>query len=390
VTAVPSADRDEVATHDPFGDRVLAAMPERATAPTPGELDRRPRIGMVFGAGGVQGNAYLAGAVAALHEVTGFEPRGSSVLVGTSAGSVHAAMYGAGIPALFPLWRNRGGRIPDDLYLDDASADAALGAPAEEPWIDPGEEQTLREIFTPARALPRIGPAAPMLALRSLARPWTARPEVLLTALLPEGILTNTVIGHAIRRMVPSGWVPHPRTWITTVNLRTGNRVVFGQPGSPRAHLDRAVRASCAIPGVYRPVRVGRDRYVDGGMHSPSNADLVAGLDLDLVIVINPMSSLEGIAATGVVDRYLSRMRHFAGSRLGRELAAIHEHDVPTLVVQPTARDLQEFSRNLMDARPRRRIAERALETTMQTLQGPAAAEATRTLRLAAAAAAEA
>jgi NTE family protein len=386
MSAVPS--RDDVAHHDPLGDRVLAELPDRATAPSPADLDRRPRIGMVFGAGGVQGNAYLAGAVAALHEVTGFEPRGSSVLVGTSAGSVHAAMYGAGIPALFPLWRNRGGRIPDDLFVDAYTADSALGAPAEEPWIDTGEEQTLREIFTPARALPRLGPAAPMLAMRSLARPWSARPEVLLTSLLPEGILTNTVIGHAIRRMVPSGWVPHPRTWITTVNLRTGNRVVFGQPGAPRAHLDRAVRASCAIPGVYRPVRVGRDRYVDGGMHSPTNADLVAGLDLDLVIVISPMSSLEGMAATGVVDRYLSRLRHFAGRRLGREVAAIEEHDVPTLIIQPTARDLQEFSRNLMDARPRQRIAERALETTADTLEREESAAAVRTLRLAVAASA--
>src|SRR3712207_7300437 len=47
-------------------------------------------------------------AVAALWEATGFEPRTASVLVGTSAGSVHAALYGAGIPAVFGLWRTRG------------------------------------------------------------------------------------------------------------------------------------------------------------------------------------------------------------------------------------------------------------------------------------------
>ena len=351
--------------------RVIPHLTGEPWSPSHADINRRPRIGVVFGAGGVLGNAYLSGAAVALHEVCGFEPRTASVLVGTSAGSVHAALYGAGLPAHFGLWRTRGGRMPPTVMGVD-------GDP------DPGETQTLKDIFTPARALPRIGPQARTLALRSVLQPWRMRPEVMLTAWLPEGMFTTIAIGQALQRVVPAGWAPHPRTWITALSLRSGQRVVFGQVGSPRAHLDRAVRASCAIPGLYRPVRIGRDRYVDGGMHSPSNADLVADLDLDLVVIINPMSSLEGHAAAGFVDRYLYPLRRMAGRRLAAELRVLEERGLSTLVIQPQARDLAVFSRNLMDSRPRRSVAETAVETTRELLGDPAQAEAVSTLRLAA------
>jgi NTE family protein len=359
--------------------RDLADLPARFAR---SDHDRRPRIGVVLGAGGVLGNAYLSGAVAALRAVTGFEPRSAAVLVGTSAGSVHAAMYGIGLPAWFGLWRNRGGRLPDDVPpRTDALGHHRLVEP------DLGERETLRDIFTPARAVPRPGPAAPLLAARALLAPWALRPEVLLSALLPEGVLSNVAIGTAFQRFVPSGWVPHPRTWITATSLRSGRRVVFGRPDGPRAHLDRAVRASCAIPGVYKPVRIGRDRFVDGGMHSPTNADLLAGLDLDLVVILSPMSALEGHAATGVVDRYLAPLRHLSSRRLAAEVRRLDDAGTRTVVLQPGRRDLAVFGRNLMDPRPRRQVAETALETTAQMLSEPEHAQSVQLLALAAASA---
>ena len=355
-------------------DEVLAELQKERVVPTPASVNRRPRIGVVFGAGGVQGNAYLAGAVAAIKMATGFEPRTASVLVGTSAGSVHAALFGCGMPALFALWRARGGILPADIM--------GAVAPTDDP--DLGELHTLRGIFTPARALPKIGPASKSLAARTLLRPWAYRPEVMLTAWLPEGMFTNITIGKALQRLNPSGWAPHPRTWITGVNMRTGAREVFGRPGAPRAHLDQAVRASCAIPGLYRPIRIGRDRYVDGGMHSPSNADLVADVELDLVVIINPMSSLEGHAAAGFVDRYVYPMRRLAQRRLDAEVRVLRDRGLPLLVIQPSARDLAVFSRNLMDSKPRLRVAETAVETTLDMLDHSTSAEALDLLRVAA------
>lgn len=372
VSAAPQLRQVPFGPLEELDEHVLADLSEQRRVPTPASVNRRPRIGVVFGAGGVLGNAYLSGAVAAIQLATGFEPRTASVLVGTSAGSVHAALYGCGMPALFGLWRTRGGILPADI----------LGTFTDEP--DLGELHTLREIFTPARALPKIGPSSKTLALRTLLRPWAYRPEVILSAWLPEGMFTNATIGNALRRLVPTGWAPHPRTWITAVNLRTGHREVFGRPGSPRSHLDRAVRASCAIPGLYRPIRMGRDRYVDGGMHSPSNADLLADVELDLVVIINPMSALEGHAATGFVDRYIYPLRRFAQRRLDAEIRVLRERGLPLLVIQPSSRDLTVFSRNLMDSRPRVKVADMAVDTTLEALESPEAGEALGLLRVAA------
>ena len=55
--------------------------------------------------------------------------------------------------------------------------------------------------------------------------------------------------------------------------------------------MGQAVAASCAIPGYFAPVSVGDARYVDGGVHSPTNADLVARMGLDLVVVSSPMTA---------------------------------------------------------------------------------------------------
>src|SRR5580692_1368284 len=56
-------------------------------------------IGLVLGAGGVVGQAYHAGTLAALEQVKGWDPREASIIVGTSAGSVTATLLRVGVPA---------------------------------------------------------------------------------------------------------------------------------------------------------------------------------------------------------------------------------------------------------------------------------------------------
>ena len=55
--------------------------------------------------------------------------------------------------------------------------------------------------------------------------------------------------------------------------------------------LERAVAASCAVPGVFPAVEVGGRRYVDGGLRSIANADLAAGHRRVLVLSPYPIAS---------------------------------------------------------------------------------------------------
>src|SRR5437762_1957705 len=58
-------------------------------------MRKERRIGLVLGAGGVLGGAWLAGALSGLRATTGWEPGAAHVLLGTSAGSVFTAGLGA-------------------------------------------------------------------------------------------------------------------------------------------------------------------------------------------------------------------------------------------------------------------------------------------------------
>src|SRR3954462_11219074 len=59
---------------------------------------RRPRVGLVLGAGGITGIAWLVGALEAVREHTGWDPATADVVSGTSAGAVAAAVLASGRP----------------------------------------------------------------------------------------------------------------------------------------------------------------------------------------------------------------------------------------------------------------------------------------------------
>lgn len=106
------------------------------------------------------------------------------------------------------------------------------------------------------------------------------------------------------------------------VDYATGRRVAFGRAGSPPARLPDAVAASCAIPGFYRCVEINGRSYVDGGVRSTSNLDALRGEPLDLVVALNPTSSLHVSAPRTIAERVAFELRQAAGRHLGSESQA--------------------------------------------------------------------
>ena len=53
---------------------------------------------------------------------------------------------------------------------------------------------------------------------------------------------------------------------VVAVALDTGETRVFGEPGNDTVPISRAVAASCALPGFFRPVRIDGVDYIDGGV----------------------------------------------------------------------------------------------------------------------------
>ena len=300
-----------------------------------------PRIGLVLGAGGAVGHAFHAGVLAALAEETGWDAREAEIVVGTSAGSLVGAFLRAGLSG-----PDLAARTCDAPMSDNGRA-----------LVDQAEAATQHLPPIPSRPPRRQGlPAmsAPGALLRAAFPPWTARPGALAAALLPEGRISTEIIATGLRAFFDH-W-PDRALWINAVDLQTSRLVTFGRDRAPLADVPSAVAASCAIPAFFAPVAINGVRYVDGGVHSPTNADLVAGLGLDLVVISSPMS-IARTSARIAADQAARRVARFA---LVREVGRIRRGRTPVLTFQPTAADLAVMGINAMDPSRRADVAHQA------------------------------
>ena len=169
-----------------------------------------------------------------------------------------------------------------------------------------------------------------------------------LAAALPAGGIPTTAISAGINAVFAGRW-PKRSLWICAVDVRTGRRVVFGHPDGPEAPVGSAVAASAAIPGYFAPVLINGRRYVDGGLRSMTNLDLLAGAGVDLVVVSSPMSHVSLTSWPSVS----SPVRQFLRSRLRAEVAALRRTGLPVVVIEPGSRVVASMGLNPMDARRR-------------------------------------
>jgi NTE family protein len=219
-------------------------------------------------------------------------------------------------------------------------------------------------------AVPLLPGSLPLIA-RSLVRPRRHTPAAVLAGWLPRGVISSEPLRDIIRSSVPGPWTNHPNHWVVACDYSTGRRVVFGRRGAPRAKLEDAVAASCAIPGFYRPVRIGGRLYVDGGIWSTSNLDVLRGRKLDLVICLNPTSTLHPLRAANPVDAFGLVFNKASGRRLGSEAKRLRADGTEVVLIQPTRRDLEAMGVNLMSRGNRNEVIAVAQETVARQLADP-------------------
>ena len=319
------------------------------------------KVGLVLGGGGVLGGAWLTGGLEAIARHTDWDPGSADRIVGTSAGSMIGAFTAAGVPPWFMV-AHSAGEVFDGLTGPD-------GRPAAE------ADRSGGAVFRLHRGIPRLGPSSLRMVANTMRNPLRHTPLQLITGWLPAGLVSTDHLVEVVGRAAPGDWVEHPSFWAVATDTRTGKRVPFGREGSPPAQIGKAVAASCAIPGFYRPVRIGNRRYVDGGVCSASSLDLLKGLDLDLVICLNPTSSRVTSKGWSPVSRVAGHARAAAGRRLGSEAKKVRAGGTEVLLIQPEAEDLEIMGSNLMSGRRRHEVIEKAIETVGRRLESPEARE---------------
>lgn len=313
------------------------------------------KVGLVLGAGGVVGASWLIGALDALADETGWNPGEAEEIVGTSAGSVVGALVAEGIePALIAA------------YAAGASLDASADA---EQRVDALAEQIGGDELRLARALPPVGPGSWRMALSTALHARRHAPAAVMAGWLPRGFVSTAPITELVETFVPGHWPAHDGFRAVAADYATGRRVAFGAPGAPPARVGDAVAASCAIPGFYHPVKIAGRRYIDGGICSMSNLDLLRGKGLDLVVCLNPTSSLAAAGRTpGELVASLF-MRGPAGRRLEHEARKLREEGTEVLLVQPGAEAVEKMGLNMMARGRRVEVLECARRSTALALR---------------------
>jgi NTE family protein len=307
-----------------------------------------PRRGLVLGGGGVLGAAWMIGAMAGVRDVLGWEPHEADVLVGTSAGSVLAAMLSSGLDVDTLLAHQRGEPLPDDRGIDFDHDRASGGAMPPRPKLGIGSRSLVVNTVLHPRRLPLLAGLSGLLPHGR-------------GTLEPVGALVDAAIGGA-------AWPDHPRTMVVAMDYDGGRRVAFGRDGAPPAQLADAVMASCAIPGWYAPVQIDGRRYVDGGTCSPTSVDLVADCDLDEVVVLAPMASFDYDEPSTLVGRVERRFRRVMTRRVLHEAGKVRRRGASVTILGPGREDLAAIGVNLMDPRRRMQVLETSLRTSAAAL----------------------
>ena len=286
---------------------------------------RAPNV-LVLGVGGTLGEAWMSGFLAGSAHATGVDHRDVDAFVGTSAGSIVAAQLAAGAELQGPQsWADAGGG----------------GGPGDRPLSLRAAIERAGRLYLSA-----ISPlAAPAL---SAATPGGALARAALLASVPRGTIPLDDL-HARVTALSSRF--DGRLRVAAVDRASGRRVVFGAPDAPPAPVADAVVASCAIPGVMRPARIGGREYVDGGVWSPTNLDAAAVGRGDRVLCLVPTAVLGSPSAVPL--RTLT-----AAWRLttGLEAEAARRRGATVTVLAPDAGARAAMGTNLMDPRPRERV----------------------------------
>ncbi len=345
----------------------------------------RPRVGLALAGGGPLGGIYEVGALLALTDsLEGIDLADLDVYVGVSSGGFVAAALANGIsPA--QMYR---------LFIDDG-ADAAL---TPEIFLRPA----VAEFMLRAGALPRLLARAAVQYLRDPFRRGLLESLATLSHAMPTGMFDNRAVGDFLGRLFAAPGRTNDfrkldrKLFLVATNLDTGASVTFGAPGLDHVPISMAIEASAALPGLFPPVMIGGEHYVDGALNKTLHASVALDLGVRLLLCVNPLVPFDASRATqggrltvaklneGGLPIVLSQtFRAIIHSRMkvGMEKYRRQYPDADVVLFEPDREDADMFFASIFSYSQRRRLCAAAYAKTRQNLNARAAALAPRLAR---------
>jgi len=245
-----------------------------------GPRRQRSKTALVLGGGGFTGGVYEIGALRALdllsvnRTVNEFD-----VYVGTSAGSFVASAVANGVTPE-EMMRVIVQQVPTPF--PDANANGLL-------------RPNYTEFITGALMLPLHLTRLVRTLTRDLGQVTMVDIALGLAHVLPSGLYSGEGVERYVRQILSDPdrtddfRLLSKELYLAATDLDTCERIVFGAEDWDDVPISTAVRASTALPMLYKPVRVkGRD-LIDGGVVSTTNLDIAVEAGAKFIIVVNPL-----------------------------------------------------------------------------------------------------
>lgn len=355
---------------------------------------RTAKIALALSGGGPLGAIYEIGALCALEEsLTGIDFTALDHYIGVSAGGFIAASLANGISPR---------ELCTSFILNDGADSPMNATHASEASPDRFDPTWL---MTPAygefsrRAI--MLPGLLMSALWRLTVERKSLTEVVerLGAALPTGIFSSEQIDVQLARLFSAPGRTNDfrelKTKLTLVatNLDSATAAPFGRPGWDHVPISQAVQASAALPGLYPPVEIDDQYYVDGALIKTMHASVALDEGIDLMLCLNPLVPFDATApqiprvmqrglaperrripriVDGGLPAVLSQtFRSMIHSRM--ELGMKHyQHaypDTDIILIEPDHRDPELYLANTFSYAKRRQLAEHAYQQTRHMLR---------------------
>jgi NTE family protein len=152
-----------------------------------------------------------------------------------------------------------------------------------------------------------------------------------------KGLVSSGPIEHYIRNYLKVATFEELKKPLAVVatDICSGEEVIF-----TRGSLDKAVRASCSIPGIYTPVEMEGRQLADGGMAENVPVKALKSLGADIIIAVNLFGHHQVFPPASNVFQILMRVWYF----FVREESAWREN--ADIIIEPDLRlfDLFDFS----------------------------------------------
>jgi predicted acylesterase/phospholipase RssA len=339
-----------------------------------------PKIALALAGGGPLGAIYEIGALCALQEsLVGIDFTRLHHYVGVSAGGFIAAGLANGITPhqLFSLF------IEDRKHQTEAFDPACLLTPA------------FSEFFSRSLRLPALLMASAWQG--SVGRQSFMRMLERFGPSLPTGIFSNQQIDVELSRLFAKPGRTNDfrqlkgRLTLVATHLDSSTAVSFGRAGWDHVPISKAVQASAALPGLFPPVEIDGQHFVDGALIKTMHATVALDDGVDLLLCLNPLVPFDASApkasidaltpwaapepipriAEGGLPAVLSQtFRSLIHSRLVLGLKN-YEHAYPNtdiVLIEPNHRDPELYLANTFSYSQRRHLAEHAYQQTRQML----------------------